>query len=312
MYANKIKPLMDKVTAWNAKGSPADQCPLPNLKTCKRYIRAIFESYREFSKMKIAHCDMKPENLLLGTDGLPRISDLGFCEQMESSLGELKFNQGSVPYMCCGRLNSQRVTRFTDLWAIGVICYELVTGKYPFDMNDIGGSVWNYTQLIPKDDIGATSSFMTLNGSEEFKFQINRRDRGFEDIRDLIANLLQTETRRIGFGEDHLHSIFQHPALQEESTHERTVRKQKAALIDRHEFEKVLRGFTNDAADEKNIQNESGPKAIRKQKGIVAQRLELFKKLWQTKSQPPSNTRRHKRGVMWHVERMVAQQARRM
>lgn len=75
--------------------------------------------------------DIKPENLLLGAKGEIKIADFGWSVHAPSSrrstlCGTLDYLS---PEMVCGKTYNEKV----DLWSIGVLCYEFLTGKPPFE-----------------------------------------------------------------------------------------------------------------------------------------------------------------------------------
>ncbi|MCA9038162.1 MAG: serine/threonine protein kinase, partial [Planctomycetaceae bacterium] len=91
-------------------------------------------------KATLTHRDLKPKNILFGADGLPRVSDFGLAE---SWLQTGSTRAGGTPLWMApevldGWVNGSHVPpRVTqDIWSLGVILYQLLTAKHPFDGAD--------------------------------------------------------------------------------------------------------------------------------------------------------------------------------
>ncbi|KAI9339784.1 kinase-like domain-containing protein, partial [Zopfochytrium polystomum] len=80
----------------------------------------------------IVHRDLKLQNILIGADGEAKICDFGFSKLVESKELALTSVKGTPIYMAPEIIREQPYTRKVDLWALGVIMYELFTGSPPF------------------------------------------------------------------------------------------------------------------------------------------------------------------------------------
>jgi serine/threonine protein kinase len=83
----------------------------------------------------IIHRDVKPENILIGEDGQPVILDFGLALTKGShrvTYANLSNTAGTPDYMSPEQIEGQRGDRRSDLYALGVIFFELLTGKPPF------------------------------------------------------------------------------------------------------------------------------------------------------------------------------------
>ena len=89
-------------------------------------------------KHHIVHRDLKPENLMLGDDGNVKIADFGIAKAINrvTMLGvhtATGTTVGTPDYMAPEQAVGQSVTSATDRYALGVIAYELLTGRKPFE-----------------------------------------------------------------------------------------------------------------------------------------------------------------------------------
>lgn len=94
-------------------------------------LKQIVRGYEEISKNRIIHRDLKPANILL-KDNKIKIADFGFAMKATDSRKYSSYNVGSPIYMPPEALNDNKYSFKSDVWAIGVIFYELLTGRTPW------------------------------------------------------------------------------------------------------------------------------------------------------------------------------------
>jgi serine/threonine-protein kinase len=88
----------------------------------------------------IVHRDIKPENVMIRADGLVKVLDFGIAKYTQADGGEeqdpVDTKPGSVigtaPYMSPEQARGLPVDARTDIWGLGVVLYEMVTGRLPF------------------------------------------------------------------------------------------------------------------------------------------------------------------------------------
>jgi serine/threonine protein kinase len=85
----------------------------------------------------IVHRDLKPANILLRGPGLPLITDFGLAKRLDATGDSTASGalMGTAPYMAPEQASgkNREITPATDVWALGTILYELLTGKPPFE-----------------------------------------------------------------------------------------------------------------------------------------------------------------------------------
>lgn len=115
--------------------------PMKELKV-RYYLHQLMKGLAYLRERSILHRDLKPANLLLSDDNqILKIADFGFARYLEDA----RMTQtmcGSPLYMAPEVLFGQSYNGKSDLWSIGVILYQCIYGKMPFD------GVIDYAQLL--------------------------------------------------------------------------------------------------------------------------------------------------------------------
>ena len=107
-------------------------------------------------RLNIIHRDLKPANVLLAEDGTPRLTDFGLARALgESTMEEGEVVWGTPAYFAPEQASGDQALPATDVYAIGIILYEMLTGRVPFvgvDDQDVARKQL-YEAHIPVDRI---------------------------------------------------------------------------------------------------------------------------------------------------------------
>lgn len=91
----------------------------------------IINGYVNFHSRGIIHRDLKPANIFLRSNTV-KIADFGFAMKCSDGKKYSSYNVGSPVYMPPEALNENKYSFKSDIWALGVIYYEMLTGKTPW------------------------------------------------------------------------------------------------------------------------------------------------------------------------------------
>jgi serine/threonine-protein kinase len=85
---------------------------------------------------KLVHRDIKPANLFLENSGRVRVLDFGMVRVAESELTKVGSSLGTLNYMSPEQIRGDRCTTASDVFSIGIVFYQLATGRHPFSSKD--------------------------------------------------------------------------------------------------------------------------------------------------------------------------------
>src|SRR5213078_4655071 len=94
--------------------------------------RQIAEGLQAAHAVGIVHRDLKPGNIMLLTDGSVRILDFGLAKARDQNLTATGEIIGTVSYMAPEQIRGNAIDGRADLWALGVVLYEMLTNRTPF------------------------------------------------------------------------------------------------------------------------------------------------------------------------------------
>ncbi|XP_057807965.1 serine/threonine-protein kinase ATG1c-like [Salvia miltiorrhiza] len=193
--------------------------------TAKHFMQQLAEGLKVLRENNLIHRDLKPQNLLLSSNGdnsILKIADFGFARSLQP-LGLAETLCGSPLYMAPEIMQLQRYDAKADLWSVGAILFQLVTGKTPF-------TGVNQIQLL-QNIIKAT----------DLKFPPEAKDLS-PHCMDLCRKLLRRNpVERLTFEE-----FFNHPYLSQKQPNESFRNKPSERVLDGL----PLQGNTDECFDE--------------------------------------------------------------
>ncbi|MBR5163283.1 MAG: serine/threonine protein kinase, partial [Schwartzia sp.] len=98
-----------------------------------RIAKEIARALREAHANNLVHCDIKPHNILVTPDGRVKVADFGIARAVTSSTMTYNGNVvGSVHYFSPEQAKGTKITPKSDIYSLGVVLYEMLTGELPF------------------------------------------------------------------------------------------------------------------------------------------------------------------------------------
>ena len=112
-------------------------------KYAKKYMMNLVDGLKYLLQNNIIHRDLKPQNILVTKNGKLKISDFGFARHFNSEY-MLKTMCGTPLYMAPEIMTQSKYTNKADLWSIGIILYEILFARRPYNAN----SFYNLIQQV--------------------------------------------------------------------------------------------------------------------------------------------------------------------
>lgn len=113
------------------EGQPKGRLPIGNV---VRVLAEVSDALRYAHREGIIHRDLKPDNILIDESGNSRVLDFGLARALEEDLGLTKTGEslGTAYYMSPEQFRGELSSPAVDLYALGIMGYELISGSRPF------------------------------------------------------------------------------------------------------------------------------------------------------------------------------------
>src|SRR5665647_2487016 len=152
-------------------------------------------------KNHIIHRDVKPHNILITEDGVAKITDFGIAKAVDSAtiVGHSNTIMGSVHYFSPEQARGGYVDEKSDIYSLGIVLYELVTGRVPFDAdNPVAVALMHINEeILPPSQLvkGLPTAVENIIMKATNKYSINRyasADEMLEALKnaDIVANIV--------------------------------------------------------------------------------------------------------------------------
>lgn len=119
------------------------------LETIVDIVAQVAEGLDYAGRFGIVHRDIKPANIMVSPAGLAKITDFGLARVPASSMTQAGSVLGSPNYMAPEHIQEQPIDARADIFSLGVVLYEMLTGKTPFERD--GEDVFILLERVVKD-----------------------------------------------------------------------------------------------------------------------------------------------------------------
>jgi serine/threonine protein kinase/tetratricopeptide (TPR) repeat protein len=156
--------------------------------------KQICEGLEEAHRLGVVHRDLKPQNIMIDKQGDAKIMDFGIARSLEApGVTVTGVMIGTPDYMSPEQAEGEEADQRSDIYSLGIILYEMVTGSVPFRGDTAFSVALKHKTQLPKDprklnpEISENLSRLILICMEK------DRERRYQTAKDLLADLTNIE-----------------------------------------------------------------------------------------------------------------------
>jgi serine/threonine protein kinase/Tfp pilus assembly protein PilF len=160
--------------------------------------KQVCEGLEEAHRLGVVHRDLKPQNIMVDEEGNARIMDFGIARSLKAKgLTSSGMMIGTPEYMSPEQAEVKEVDQRSDVYSLGVILYEMVTGQVPFEGETPISIAMKHKSQLPRDPKELNAQISEELSGVILKCMEKDRDKRYQNVEDILSELINIETERI-------------------------------------------------------------------------------------------------------------------
>ena len=156
--------------------------------------RQVCAGLSEAHRLEIVHRDLKPSNIMIDKEGNARIMDFGIARSLKAKgITGAGMMVGTPEYMSPEQVEAQGVDRRSDIYSLGVVLYEMLTGTVPFKGDTPLSIVLKHKDEEPKDPREINSQISKDLSCVILKCMEKSKEKRYQTVKELLAELNKIE-----------------------------------------------------------------------------------------------------------------------
>ncbi len=156
--------------------------------------RQICEGLNEAHRLGVVHRDLKPQNVMIDREGNAKVMDFGIARSVKSKgITEEGVIVGTPEYMSPEQVEGNDIDGRTDIYSLGIILYEMLTGKLPFEGKTPLSVAVKQKSEKPLNPRRLNSQIPENISRMILKCLQKKKEERYQDVRELLAELRQIE-----------------------------------------------------------------------------------------------------------------------
>ena len=155
-----------------------------------KIIRQVCEALAVAHAEQVVHRDLKPHNIMLDSTGRACVMDFGLARSLETSgMTQVGALMGTPAYMSPEQAKGTPADARSDIYTVGIILYELLTGQVPFQAETSLGTLLMRTQGPPPPPVKLDASLPKPLSDITLKCLTVDPDKRYQSVQEIIADL---------------------------------------------------------------------------------------------------------------------------
>ncbi len=183
------------------EGKELKQLTIDNYQLSIDYATQIAEGLKTAHEKGIVHRDIKSSNIMVTDDGKVKIMDFGLAKFRGSAqLTQVGTTLGTAAYMSPEQARGEEVDHRSDIWSLGVVLYEMLTGSLPFKGDYEQAVIYSIINEVQEPITGRRNDLPMELGRIVNKMLMKNSDERYQHLDELIVDLenLQKELESTG------------------------------------------------------------------------------------------------------------------
>ena len=130
------------------------------------------------------HRDIKPANILMNSAGIVKLTDFGISRSLENNQIYSKTFVGSRSYMSPERITGKKYSYSSDIWSVGLVIYELATGKEPYGEGD--DFLTQITKIVENDEPRLDDKIFSKEFCDFIEKTVKKEQENRADVDELL------------------------------------------------------------------------------------------------------------------------------
>jgi serine/threonine protein kinase/Tfp pilus assembly protein PilF len=185
-----LKDVLTHTPHFPPRGRPKGGIPPLSIDQIISITTQIAQGLAKAHEEGIIHRDIKPANIFITKDGIVKILDFGLAKLAgQAQVTKDASTLGTVAYMSPGQLSGKEIDQRTDIWSLGVVMYEMLTGKLPFKGDYEQAVIYSILNDEPESALNIKSDLpVELNRIIKKALEKNPQQR-YQNIDEIISDL---------------------------------------------------------------------------------------------------------------------------